>query len=142
MDITNSNGAENEQDSSALNRALLIGTVAGMFHGVIVLYLWNSFGFENVQGMLSAEPLFLLYTLTGMFALGFVPGLLYAKWGSISPGLLILGLLCLSVYGTWTTIGDGSTPVDPTPFGWYTLLWVGIVVLVSGVGWAEWKRNQ
>jgi|AntRauTorcE11898_2_1112593.scaffolds.fasta_scaffold02169_3 hypothetical protein len=142
MDVKNSNRAESEQDSVPPNRALLVGTVTGIFHGIIALYLWNWFGFENFRGMLSAEPLFLLYTLTGMFALGFVPGLLYVKWESISPGLLISGLFCLSAYGTWTTIGDGSTPVDPTPFGWYILLWAGIAVFISGVGWTERKRNQ
>lgn len=42
----------------------------------------------------------------------------------------------------WTAIGDGATPVGPTPFGWYTLLWVGVVVLVSGVGWAEMRVGQ
>jgi len=85
MDITNSNGAKSERDSSPLKRALLIGTVTGMFHGIIALYFWNSFGFESFQGMLSAEPLYLLYTLTGMFALGFVPGLLYAHPSLVKP---------------------------------------------------------
>jgi hypothetical protein len=142
MDVKNSSRAKSEQDSVSPNRALLVGIVAGMFHGIIALSLWNWFGFESFRGMLSAEPLFLLYTLTGMFALGFIPGLLYAKWESISPGLLIGGLLCLSAYGTWAAIGDGSTPVDPTPFGWYILLWAGVAILISGVGWAEMRRNQ
>ncbi|MFQ3293548.1 MAG: hypothetical protein ACI9EZ_000944 [Halobacteriales archaeon] len=142
MDIKNSNRAESERDAVPPNRALFVGTVAGIFHGIIALYLWNWFGFESFRGMFSAEPLFLLYTLSGMFALGFIPGLLYAKWESISPGLLIGGLLSLSTYGTWATIDDGSTPVDPTPFGWYILLWVGVAILISGAGWAEMRRNQ
>lgn len=141
MDV-NGGRVKREQASSSPDRALLVGAVAGVVHGVVALYLWTLFGFESFRGMLSAEPLFLLYTVTGLFALGFVPGLLYAKWGSVSPGLLTGGLLCLSAYGTWTTVGDGATPVGPTPFGWYTLLWAGVAVLVSGVGWAETRRNR
>lgn len=135
-------GDGHEQGGSPLSRGLLIGTTTGIFHGAIALFLWNFFGFESLQGMLSNEPLYLLYTLTGMFVLGFIPGLLYAEWGSISPGVLTGGLLCLSSYLTWTAIGDGATPVGPTPFGWYTLLWAGIIVLVFVAGWAEVRFNQ
>lgn len=133
---------EHEQGGSPSSRGLFIGTTTGIFHGAIALYLWHFFGFESLQGMLSNEPLYLLYTLTGMFALGFIPGLLYAEWEALSPGLLTGGLLCLLSYLTWTAIGEGATPVGPTPFGWYTLLWVGIVVLVSVAGWAEMRFSQ
>ncbi|RDZ56230.1 hypothetical protein C5B91_18960 [Haloferax sp. Atlit-10N] len=72
-----------------------------------------------------------------MFALGFIPGVLYIKWNAVSPSVLIGGLLCLSSYGTWQAIGDGATPVDPTPFGWYMLLWVAVVALASVLAWVE-----
>ena len=114
-----------------------VGTATGLLHLAVALGLWTAFGFERVSGMLRTEPLFLGYTLLGMFALGFVPGLVYARWRAVSPGLLVGGALLLSAAGTWTTVRDGLTPVDPTPFGWYVLLWVGIVGLSLVVGWIE-----
>ena len=99
--------------------------------------LWTAFAFEPILRMRSTEPLFLGYTLLGMFALGFVPGLLYVRWRVITPGLLVGGALVLSAAGTWTIVSQGLTPVDPTPFGWYVLLWVGIVGLSVVVGWIE-----
>lgn len=144
MEINDSsrNRGEHERSGSPSSRGVLIGTTTGIFHEAVVLSLWGFFGFESLQSMLSNELLFLLYTLTGIFALGFIPGLLYAEWGSISPGILIGGLLFLVSYLTLTTIGDGATPVGPTPLGWYTLLWVGIVVLISIAGWAEMRSTQ
>ena len=144
MGITsrNTNREGHEQGGPPSSRELLIGTTVGVFHGAIALLLWNFFNFENLLGMLSNEPLYLLYTLTGMFVLGFIPGLLYAKWESISPGLLVGGLLSLSSYGTWVTIGDGAVPVDPTPFGWYTPLWIGIAVLITVAGWIEVRFSR
>ena len=133
------NGASynRDQDSLPLDNGLFFGIIAGILHGSIALVLWYIFEFESFPKMLSTEPLFMGYVLLGMFALGFVPGLLYAKWGSISPALLIGGLLLLSSYGTWTIVGDNLTPVDPTPFGWYVLFWVGSIALITVVGWGE-----
>jgi hypothetical protein len=137
MGIEDESGIERERSGPPTGRSIFIGTLAGVTHGIVGLALWNLFEFESLRGMLSTEPLFLTYMLAGMFALGFVPGLLYAAWRSVSPGLVIGALLCLSSYGTWTTVRSGATPVDPTPFGWYALLWVGIVLLAAGSGWAE-----
>jgi hypothetical protein len=146
MDKNHGYSDNGDRDGLSLSRALLIGSIAGAVHGSVALGLWNFFKFDSFPRMLSAEPLFLGYTLLGMFALGFVPGLLYAKWRTISPGVLIGGLLSLSAYGTWTIVSDGLTPVDPTPFGWYVLFWVGIVVLITIVGWGEMRllhrRNE
>lgn len=142
MDGNHGGNDKRDQDGLPLGRPLLIGTIAGALHGGIGLGLWNFFEFESFPRMLSTEPLFMGYTLLGMFALGFVPGLLYARWRAISPGLLEGGLLTLSAYGTWTVVRDGLTPVDPTPFGWYVLLWVGIIVLISVVGWGEVRLFQ
>jgi hypothetical protein len=134
-------GTERERRDILAGRSMFIGTLVGVTHGIVGLALWNHFGFEGLRGMLSTEPLLLTYTLVGMFALGFVPGLLYAARRCVSPGLVIGGLLCLSSYGTWTTVRSGATPVDPTPFGWYALLWVGIVLLAAGSGWIELRRR-
>lgn len=137
MDGNHGTSAISDQDGLPLDRGIFIGIIAGALHGSIALGLWNFFEFESFPRMLSTEPLFMGYLLLGMFALGFVPGLLYAKWGSISPALLIGGLLFLSASGTWTIVRNNLTPVDPTPFGWYVLFWVGIIVLITVVGWGE-----
>ena len=142
MDGTHGRSVTGTKDGSTLPNGFRLGTVAGLFHGSLGLGLWTFFEFESPGRMLWTEPLFLGYTLLGLFALGFVPGLLYARWGAISPGLLVGGSLSLSAYGTWTTVRDGLTPVDPTPFGWYVLFWAGIVVFVTVVGWGEVRIFQ
>ncbi|MDZ7849785.1 MAG: hypothetical protein U5K70_02870 [Halodesulfurarchaeum sp.] len=133
----NGTSYKSDQDSLPLDNGIFVGIIAGVLHGSIALGLWYSFEFESVPKMLSTEPLFMGYVLLGMFALGFVPGLLYAKLGSVSPALLIGGLLLVSAYGTWMIVGDNLTPVGPTPFGWYVLFWVGSIALISVVGWGE-----
>lgn len=134
MGIDDESGIERERSGLPTGQSIFIGALAGVTHGIVALALWEFFGFERPERTLSTEPLFVVYTLLGMFALGFVPGLLYATWRSVSPGLVIGGLLCLSSYGTWTTVRSGATPVDPTPFGWYALLWVGIAIPAAGAG--------
>jgi ribonuclease BN (tRNA processing enzyme) len=134
MGIDDESVIERERSGLPTGQSIFIGALAGVTHGIVALALWEFFGFERPERTLSTEPLFVVYTLLGMFALGFVPGLLYETWRSVSPGLVIGGLLCLSSYGTWTTVRSGATPVDPTPFGWYALLWVGIAIPAAGAG--------
>ena len=122
---------------TSFDSPIRVGIMTGTFHGVLAMSLWYFFDFEGVGRMLATEPFVLVYTLSGMFLLGVIPGLLYAKWKTISPGVLVGGMVCLSSYSTWNLVREGLTPVDPTPYGWYVLLWVGIAVVITVSGLVE-----
>lgn len=141
MSIHNSDEdtSDTGQRGSSRKRESIVGIASGIIHGAVAIALWSFFGFENLLELPTVEPLYFTYIVVGMFALGFIPGLLYTKWNAVSPSILIGGLLCLSSYGTWQAIGAGATPVDPTPFGWYTLLWVAVVAVASVLAWMEIK---
>jgi len=116
---------------------LTVGLSAGFVHAGIAAVLWTAFGFENLLSAFATEPLYVSYVILGMFLLGCVPGVLYARHRSVSPLLLVGGLLALSGVMTWQTIRTGATPVGPTPFGWYVLLWIGIAAVSGLVGGIE-----
>ncbi|MGM0372648.1 MAG: hypothetical protein ACQEQJ_09140 [Halobacteriota archaeon] len=131
-----------ESAVSLLDRPISAGVATGAVHAVIAASLWTGFGFEGFGRLLETEPAFLAYILSGMVLLGAIPGVCYATWRSVAPALLIGGSLCLSAAGTWAIVRDGLTPVDPTPFGWYVLLWVGIAVVATAAGLVEhWVRQ-
>ncbi|ELZ79614.1 hypothetical protein C455_08517 [Haloferax larsenii JCM 13917] len=80
-----------------------------------------------------------------MFVVGFVPAFLYARYRTFSPIVATGGLLGVTAFATWQTVQSGSTPVDPTPFGWYMLLWIGVLVLDAALGGVEfwvWRSSN
>ncbi|QKY21750.1 hypothetical protein B4589_011540 [Halolamina sp. CBA1230] len=72
-----------------------------------------------------------------MFVLGFVPAVLYSKYRSRVPLALSVFLFVGSAFGTYRVVASGLTPVDPTPFGWYLLLWPACVVLYAAISVVE-----
>jgi hypothetical protein len=116
---------------------LAVGGSAGLVHAGIAALLWTYFGFENLPAAFATEPLYVSYVSVGMVLLGSIPGVLSVRLHTVSPLLLVGGLLTLSTVLTWQTHRTGVTPVDPTPFGWYVLLWIGIVAVSGLVGGIE-----
>jgi len=115
---------------------LTVGVGAGLVHTGAAALLWSYFGFENLFVAFATEPLYASYVILGMFLLGCIPGILYVRYRSVSPLLLVGSLFSLTGVLTWQTIQTSATPVDPTPFGWYILLWIGIVAtsgLIAGI---------
>jgi hypothetical protein len=88
------------------------------------------FRFEAIDSLLVAEIPFAVYLLSGMLTTGAVPAVLWVRWRSFTPAVIVFGLFGLSALRTWQTVRAGLTPVGPTHFGWYTLLWP-VVVLVA-----------
>lgn len=119
------------------------GMGAGLFAGgipfALSLALWDTFGFESLLAAFSTEPLYVIYLASGMVTVGFVPGLLYARRHTIAPLITVGVLFLVTGFGTWQTARTGVTPVGPTPFGWYGLLWVGVVTVTATIGWLEAK---
>ncbi|WP_251343781.1 hypothetical protein [Haloplanus halophilus] len=116
---------------------LTVGGTAGIVHAGIAALLWTYFGFEDLLATAATEPLYVGYVVLGMVLLGSVPGILYVRFDTVSPPLLVGSLLTLSTGLTWRTHRTSATPVDPTPFGWYVLLWIGIVAVAGLVGGIE-----
>lgn len=133
---------ENLRESTLSWHSVIVGAIIGLLHTIVAVLLWNTFGFENLLAAFATEPLYSTYVVIGMFVLGFIPGVLYADRKSVSPICLVVALLVLSGFGTWQTVQSGATPVSPTPFGWYTLLWVGIIAVAVLVGGLELRIRQ
>ena len=117
--------------------SITVGGSAGLVHAGIAALLWTDFGFENLLAVFATEPLYVSYVVLGMVLLGSIPGILYVRLHTVSPLLLVGSLLTLSTVLTWQTHRTGATPVDPTPFGWYILLWIGIVAVSGLIGGIE-----
>lgn len=118
-------------------RPAVVGTGAGITHLALSMVLWESFGFMSPAKTFAVDPLFGTYTVAGMFLLGAVPGALFARYRSLAPAVVVGSLLAVSAAWTRRTTASGATPVDPTPFGWYLLLWVVVVALAALSGWIE-----
>jgi hypothetical protein len=116
---------------------LTVGGGAGLVHAGIAALLWTYFGFENLLAAFATEPLYVSYVILGMVLLGSIPGVLYVRLHTVAPLLLVGSLLTLSTVLTWHTHRTGATPVDPTPFGWYIILWIGIVAVSGLIGGIE-----
>lgn len=123
-------------------RAVIGGSITGLVHSVVSLLLWNYFRFEDLTAAFSTEPFYVAYVLTGMVALGFIPGVFYSGRNIILPAILTVVLLVVSGFRTWQIVSSGATPVDPTPYGWYILLWIGVVAAASLAGGLELKLRQ
>ena len=119
-----------------------IGIVTGLVHLLISVLLWYRFEFESLLTLFSSETSYAAYVVVGMFVVGFVPGVLYAQQRAVSPLFIVVGLLALTGFGTWQTVQSNLTPVGPTPFGWYTLLWVGVLVIAGLFGGVELQIKQ
>lgn len=116
--------------------------VGSALHAVAAATLWTRFGFENLLAAFGTEPVYATYATLGMVLAGAVPAAL-ARWrGTATPVLLVAVAFALAAAGTWTTVRRGLTPVGPTPFGWYVLLWPVVVSLAGLVGELEWRTRQ
>jgi len=118
-------------------RPLSIGLGVGVGHALLSTALLSFFGFAGLLSQVETEPLYVFYSVCGLFVLGFVPAVLYSKYGSRVPVPLSMIFFIGSAYGTYRIVASGLTPVDPTPFGFYLLLWPGSVVLYAVVGAVE-----
>jgi hypothetical protein len=114
-----------------------VAGVGGLGHALVVLLLWMGFGFESLVGAFPAEPLYVGYLLVGMLAVGAVSGGGYARRELRLPAVVVGVLLVGAAAATWLSLGGGATPVGPTPFGWYALLWPVTLVLAVVVGVGE-----
>jgi hypothetical protein len=123
--------------ASVDDRPRLLGLAVGVGHALLSLVLWSLLDFGDLLSSVGTEPLYVFYLVGGMFALGFVPAVLYSKYGSRAPGALSVFLLVGSAFGTYRIVASRLTPVDPTPFGWYLLLWPAPVVLYAVIGAVE-----
>ncbi|WP_237560294.1 hypothetical protein [Halolamina sediminis] len=118
-------------------RPLSSSLAVGGGHALLSFLLWSLFDFEDLLASVGTEPLYVFYLVGGMFALGFVPAVLYARYGLRAPGAISVFLLVGSAFGTYRVVASGATPVDPTAFGFYLLLWPGCVVLYAVIGAVE-----
>ncbi len=119
------------------SRDLWFGAVGASIHAVCALVLWTVLGFEAIDSLLTAETAFAVYLCSGMLTTGAAPAVLWSRWQSITPAVIVVGLVGLGALGTWQTNRAGLTPVGPTHFGWYTLLWPGVVLVVVAAGVVE-----
>jgi hypothetical protein len=112
-------------------------TLTGLGHALAVALLWRGFGFESLFATASTEPLYTGYLLVGLLAVGIVPGLGYARRALVAPLVVVGTLLVGAATATWLSLRGGATPVGPTPFGWYALLWPATLVLAVSAGVGE-----
>lgn len=109
--------------------SLIGGLLGGLFHTALAVGLWTGFGLDDLLELASVKPLYGLYVFLGMFALGFVPAVFYLGGDHVMPGLVVGSFLILSVVPSWRA-GPAEAPQGgPTPFGFYILFWIGIIVL-------------
>lgn len=114
---------------TTLVRALAVGGL----HALMAAGLFELFGFTypRIASVLA-------YQVVGMVLLGAVPAVLLLQARLVTPALTVGALGAWGVYRTWRTQQLGLTPVDPTPFGWYLLLWAAILALALFVGGVEY----
>lgn len=118
------------------------GSVVGLVHAGVAVFLWHHFGYDNLRELLAIKPLNGMYILSGMFLLGFVPAAFYLGKRLVSPALVVAGVLALTIVGSWLA-GPVRAPTGaPTPFGLYVLAWLGIVVVAGLAGVVERNRTQ
>lgn len=123
-------------------KSVIGGSVVGLVHAGVAVFLWHHFGFDNLRELLAIKPLIGLYLLSGMFLLGFVPAACYVGKRLVAPTVVIAGLLTLTVAGSWL-VGPVRAPTGaPTPFGLYVLTWVAILALAGLAGVIELKRTR
>ncbi|MFC5366898.1 hypothetical protein [Salinirubrum litoreum] len=120
---------------------LLAGVVGGLGHALVVLLLWNLFGFESLVGAFSAEPFYVTYVLLGAVGVGVALGVGSARRELVSPVLVVGVLLVGAGVTTWFGLRGGATPVGPTPLGWYALLWP-VALLLAGVSGVVENRRR
>ncbi|WP_255246080.1 hypothetical protein [Halolamina sp. CBA1230] len=118
-------------------RPLASSLAVGVGHALLSTALSSFFGFASLLAQADTEPLYVFYSLCGLFVLGFVPAVLYSKYRSRVPLALSVFLFVGSAFGTYRVVASGLTPVDPTPFGWYLLLWPACVVLYAAISVVE-----
>lgn len=118
-------------------RLLSSNLALGGGHALLSFALWSFFGFEDLLASVGTEPLYVFYLVGGMFSLGFVPSVLYSRYGLCAPVGLSAFFLVGSAFGTYQVVSSGLAPVDPTPFGFYLLLWPACVVLYAVIGAVE-----
>ncbi|WP_254524011.1 hypothetical protein [Natrinema caseinilyticum] len=129
--------AEDSESPSVSTTPAIYGLVAGLLHAGVAALLWDYFRY----GVLWDVSFTGVYITAGIFALGFVPVLSSTRQKSISPVLLVSILLLASVYSEWQ--GYFSPRFGgPGPFGWYILLWVGVVLLAGLAGDLEVTLKQ
>lgn len=124
-------------------RALRAGLIGGMFHAVVGVALWHWFQFTDFASLLGQGRIaFVVYNGIGLVILGAVPAVLLLRSRLVSPALIVGSAFVWSAYETWQVVQSGLVPVDPTPFGWYLLLWVAILAVVSLVGGLEYRLRD
>lgn len=122
-------------------RAIAGGLVGGLVHAGVAVSLWDHL-YESVWEILRGDPFQGVYTLLGMFLLGFVPMLFLIGKRVISPAIIIGVLLVLSGVSSWV-IGPPRAPFGgPTPFAVYIVLWVAIVVFAVVMGRHEHRSEH
>lgn len=105
------------------------GLLGGLVHAALAVGLWTVFGLDHLVELVSVKPLYGLYVFFGMFALGFVPTVFYLAWERILPALVVASFLGLSTVASWQA-GPAEAPQGgPTPFAFYILLWIVIILL-------------
>lgn len=128
--------------SSRSTRTFALVAVGGALHAAAAATLWTQFGFENLLVAFGTEPTYATYAMLGMVLAGAVPAAL-ARWRTTAAPVLLVGVVfVLAAVGTWTTARRGLTPVGPTPFGWYVLLWPAVVGLAGLVGELAWRTRR
>ncbi len=109
--------------------SMAVGLIGGLLHAALAIALWTVFGLDDLVELASVKPLYGLYVFSGMFALGFVPTVFYLARGTVKPALVVASFLILSTVASWQA-GPAEAPQGgPTPFAFYVLLWIVIVVL-------------
>lgn len=124
-------------------RSVFGGAVGGLVHAGVAVVLWDYFGLDSLWELFRLKPLYGLYILLGMVALGAVPALFYVGRRAVSPAVVVALCLVVAGVGSWQT-GPARAPVGgPTPFGIYVLGWVGVVGLAALLGTVErsWRRR-
>lgn len=122
--------------------SIIGGLIGGLVHTGVAVFLWQYFGFDNLWELITIKPLIGMYILLGMFVLGFVPAIAYVGQKFMSPALVVGGLLLLSGIGSWMAGPVRAPSAVPTPFGFYVLLWFGVVALAGLTGGFEYRRKR
>ncbi|MFB6360088.1 MAG: hypothetical protein ABEH59_02075 [Halobacteriales archaeon] len=116
------------------------GLLGGLVHAGLASALWTVLGLDDLAELAAVKALYGLYVLFGMFALGFVPSVFYIARGRVLPALVVASFLILSTAASWRA-GPAEAPQGgPTPFAFYILLWIVIVVLAALVARFEESR--
>lgn len=123
-------------------RAVKTGIVAGSLHAGLVLVIRTWLGFYSAA--LSASTFRNLgnmgiaaWMVGGAFVVGFVVGVLLARYRLVTPTFVVVGLLSWTTYETWQSVPPGGASVATVGYlltlylwGWYVVL---ILALMAGL---------